>query len=270
MQRLEQRHRRQKLRFRLQSQILPRRLSAKAIAPTSTSQEDARREQPKQPQRQHPPLHNHHRVHPASHHNLNPEFTLNSPHYDRPWPTQTARHLDRSRVVSSPCAVERPLYSALAVVCSSIQPRYFFFAAFAAGALIGTISGLRSGTSPSPGPGCCCNPRQHLGPDIIDEPLHLPVHLLHALTHLQHNRDPGDVHPQVARQIQDEFQTLQVLIGIEPRIASLREAAATPRAHIGATSAGWISYISATDEIIYAPLVFRLVAIAKPSQNFLP
>src|SRR5215472_99411 len=52
-----------------------------------------------------------------------------------------------------------------------------------------------------------------------DKLLHLPVHLFHALAHLQNDRDSGNVHAQIAGQVQDELQPLQVVFGIEARIA---------------------------------------------------
>ena len=60
---------------------------------------------------------------------------------------------------------------------------------------------------------------EHFGAHKVDEPLHLPVHLLHALAHLEDDCDSRNIHAQIPRQVQDELQPLQVLIGIEPRIA---------------------------------------------------
>src|SRR5215469_2357173 len=52
-----------------------------------------------------------------------------------------------------------------------------------------------------------------------DKLLHLPVHFFHALAHLQNDRDSGNVHSQIAGQVQDELQPLQVVFGIEARVA---------------------------------------------------
>src|SRR5260370_27476845 len=59
------------------------------------------------------------------------------------------------------------------------------------------------------------HPRQHLRPNVVHEPLHLPVHLLHSLPHLQHNCNPGNVHSQIARQVQNKLQPFQIFIGIK-------------------------------------------------------
>ena len=60
---------------------------------------------------------------------------------------------------------------------------------------------------------------QHLRTHIVHKTLHLPVHLLHALAHLQNDRDAGDIDPEVARQIQDELEAFQVFVGIEARVS---------------------------------------------------
>ena len=72
------------------------------------------------------------------------------------------------------------------------------------------------------------HPVQHLRPHVLDEPLHLPVHLLHALAHLQHNRNPRDIHAQIARQIQNELQPLDVLIRVQPRVSLERDGRSSP------------------------------------------
>ena len=84
----------------------------------------------------------------------------------------------------------------------------------------GTITGRRIGTRPCSAeapPGR--NARQHFCPYIVDEALHLAIHLFHAFPHLQHDGNSGDVHAKIARQVQDELQPLQVFFGIEARIA---------------------------------------------------
>ena len=63
------------------------------------------------------------------------------------------------------------------------------------------------------------HPRQHLRAHVLDKVLHLPVHRFHPLPHLQDDRDPGNVHAQIARQVQDELQPLEVLVRVEPRVA---------------------------------------------------
>src|SRR5271168_1115239 len=59
---------------------------------------------------------------------------------------------------------------------------------------------------------------QHLRADVLDKRLHLAVHLLHALAHLQNDGDAGDVDAKIAREIEDEFKALQILIRVEPCI----------------------------------------------------
>src|SRR5262249_49586567 len=60
--------------------------------------------------------------------------------------------------------------------------------------------------------------RDYLLPNQPDEFLHLPLHLFHALAHLQDDCNAGDVNPEIASQIENEFKALQILIGIKPRV----------------------------------------------------
>jgi hypothetical protein len=40
---------------------------------------------------------------------------------------------------------------------------------------------------------------EHFAANVVDKALHLPVHLFHALTHLQNDGNAGNVYTQVAR-----------------------------------------------------------------------
>src|SRR5207245_10408252 len=55
--------------------------------------------------------------------------------------------------------------------------------------------------------------------DLRPEVVAMPVHRLHAVAHLQDGSDAADVHAEVAGKIEDEFEALQVLVGIETRVA---------------------------------------------------
>src|SRR5664279_5584588 len=61
--------------------------------------------------------------------------------------------------------------------------------------------------------------RHHIVAHIADEPRHLALHFVHTLAHLQNNRDTRDVHSQVPRQRQDQFQTLDIFVGVEAGVA---------------------------------------------------
>src|ERR1035437_6110847 len=61
--------------------------------------------------------------------------------------------------------------------------------------------------------------RHHLVAHIADEARHLALHFVHALAHLQNNRDTRDVHSQVPRQRQDQFQALDIFVGVEAGVA---------------------------------------------------
>src|SRR5215469_5811867 len=61
--------------------------------------------------------------------------------------------------------------------------------------------------------------REHFFLYVLHEILNLPLHLFHALAHLQDDRNAANVYPQVASQIENEFQPLQVLIGIKSRVS---------------------------------------------------
>jgi len=63
------------------------------------------------------------------------------------------------------------------------------------------------------------HPGQHLGAHKVHKPLHLAVHLLHPLAHLQHDGNAGNIYAEISREVQDELQPLQVFIGIKPGVA---------------------------------------------------
>src|SRR5208282_3604639 len=61
--------------------------------------------------------------------------------------------------------------------------------------------------------------REHLGTHVFDEGLHLAVHLFHALAHLQDDGDAGDVDAEVAGEVENELEPLQIFIGVEAGVA---------------------------------------------------
>jgi hypothetical protein len=63
------------------------------------------------------------------------------------------------------------------------------------------------------------SPRQHFLLDGFHEILDLILHFFHALAHLQDDGDAADVHAEIARQVQNEFQPLQVFVGVEASVA---------------------------------------------------
>ena len=60
---------------------------------------------------------------------------------------------------------------------------------------------------------------EHFGADVVDEVLHLVVHGFHALTHLENDGDAGDVDAEVAGEVEDELEALEVFVGIEAGVA---------------------------------------------------
>jgi hypothetical protein len=60
---------------------------------------------------------------------------------------------------------------------------------------------------------------EHFFLNVLHELLDLALHFFHALAHLQNDRHAADVHAQVARQRQDEFQPLEVFVRVETCIA---------------------------------------------------
>ena len=60
---------------------------------------------------------------------------------------------------------------------------------------------------------------RHFAAHKLDERFHLRLHLRHLVAHVQNDFDAGQIHAQLARQIQNHFQPLQVLIGVKPRVA---------------------------------------------------
>src|SRR5579863_3852830 len=61
-------------------------------------------------------------------------------------------------------------------------------------------------------------PPRHLAAHKMRKRLHLRLHLRHLVPHVQNNFDPRQIHAQLARQIQNHLEPLQVLIRIQPRI----------------------------------------------------
>ncbi len=61
--------------------------------------------------------------------------------------------------------------------------------------------------------------RHHLLLEVGEEFVHLALHLLHAGAHVEDDGDAADVHAQVARQRQNDLQSLQVIIGVEAGVA---------------------------------------------------
>src|SRR4029077_3338580 len=52
-----------------------------------------------------------------------------------------------------------------------------------------------------------------------DERFHLRVHLGHSVAHIEDDFDAREIHTELARQIQDHFQALEIAVGIKPRVA---------------------------------------------------
>ena len=49
--------------------------------------------------------------------------------------------------------------------------------------------------------------------------LDLPLHLGHLFAHVQNDFDARQIHAQVARQLENHFQPLQIVVGVEARVA---------------------------------------------------
>lgn len=58
-------------------------------------------------------------------------------------------------------------------------------------------------------------PSDDLLPDHSHKFLHLPLHLLHAFAHLQDDGNTGDVYSQIASEIQNELESLEILISVK-------------------------------------------------------
>src|SRR6516164_2534164 len=61
--------------------------------------------------------------------------------------------------------------------------------------------------------------RGELAVERGDEALHLPLHLRHLLPHVENDLDAREVHTELARQMQDDLQSLEIAVSIEPRVA---------------------------------------------------
>ena len=53
----------------------------------------------------------------------------------------------------------------------------------------------------------------------LNELLDLLLHGLHLLPHVQNDLDPGEIHAEVPGEMENDFEPVEILIGIEARIA---------------------------------------------------
>src|SRR4026209_1850584 len=54
---------------------------------------------------------------------------------------------------------------------------------------------------------------------ILEEPLKLLLHSVHLLAHVENDLHTREIHAEVARQRKNQFQSLEIRIGIEPRVS---------------------------------------------------
>src|SRR5690349_1999094 len=53
---------------------------------------------------------------------------------------------------------------------------------------------------------------------VLEEPLKLLLHRIHLLAHVEDDLHAREIHPKVARQRKNQFQPLEIRIGIESRV----------------------------------------------------
>ena len=82
---------------------------------------------------------------------------------------------------------------------------------------------------------------------------------LHALAHLQDDGHAADVHSRIAGQRQNKFQALQILIGVEARVAFGTGGFEQAFAFVKAQGLGMDAIHFGDAQIMYAPLDFRFV-----------
>src|SRR5712692_1328069 len=58
-----------------------------------------------------------------------------------------------------------------------------------------------------------------VGLQVLEETFELALHRVHLFAHVQNNFDAGEVHTKVARQRQNDFQTLEVGVRVKARVA---------------------------------------------------
>src|SRR2546425_173527 len=51
-----------------------------------------------------------------------------------------------------------------------------------------------------------------------EQVVEVPLHALHGLPHLEDDLYPSQIHPQLTGKVEDSRKTLQIFVGIEPRI----------------------------------------------------
>jgi len=54
---------------------------------------------------------------------------------------------------------------------------------------------------------------------VLEESLKLLLHRIHLLAHVEYDLDTREINSQVARQRKNQFQSLEIGIGIEPRVS---------------------------------------------------
>src|ERR1044071_1071234 len=54
---------------------------------------------------------------------------------------------------------------------------------------------------------------------VLEKPLKLLLHRVHLFTHVENDLHTREIHSEIARQGKNQLQSLEVRIGIEPRVA---------------------------------------------------
>ncbi len=58
-----------------------------------------------------------------------------------------------------------------------------------------------------------------VGLQVLEKTFELALHRVHLFAHVQNDLDPGEVHAEIARQRQNNFQTLEIGVGVKTRVA---------------------------------------------------
>ena len=60
---------------------------------------------------------------------------------------------------------------------------------------------------------------RHVIAQHLEEAIEFALHLSHFLAHIEDDLDASQIHAKVARQIQNHFQTFDVLVGVKAHVA---------------------------------------------------
>ena len=98
------------------------------------------------------------------------------------------------------------------------------------------------------------------------------LHGLHLVPHVENDFDSGEIHSEIAGQMQNDFEAHQIFFRVEARVAVAAAGLEQTFALIKRRVCGCTEYCSATDEIMYAAfdlarMLYSSFAVQRPARG---